>query len=273
MQRLFKAFRSSNTTPYTKTNILFALVLLLLVGGVISGWGLCQVCSLSTLEYRITHPNIVFTPDGAHSTHRKVDNSGDQISTNFDHETARLLIQTGNNNKSSLDASANMALPTPTPTLDPILSPPHPDTGAHLQIPAIKVDAPIEAVGLNMNNHVDVPALHGSGGVGWFMNGPRPGDMGSAVIDGYASQPDGTPGAFSKLTSLHKGDTILVVNQTGVVQHFIVTLVRSYAPDQTPASAIFGDGSGTYLNLVTCDNNWIPAFPQSPQIVVHAILQ
>ncbi|GHO85618.1 class F sortase [Dictyobacter formicarum] len=271
MQPPFRPSRSANNTPYAKTNLLFALALLLLLGGVITGWGMCNISSGSTLAYQVTHPDVVFTPDVAHSTPKKVDNSGDQISTNFDHETARLLIQPANN--APLNDSDNGSLPTPipTPTIDPALSMQNPDVGAHLQIPAIKVDAPVEAVGLNMNNRMDVPSLHGANGVGWFINGPRLGGMGSAVIDGYASQPDGTPGVFGNLANLHKGDVILIVNQNGNVQHFSVLTVRSYPPDQTPATAIFGNGSGTYLNLITCDDNWIPTLSGAPQIVVHAI--
>lgn len=268
MQPPFRAPRSANT-PYAKTNFLFALALLLLLCGVILGWGVCKFFSVSALAYRVAHPDVIFTPEVAHSPSKKIDNSGDQISTNFDHATARLLIQTANN--APLNDSANVSLLTPTPTVDPALSTQHMDTGAHLQIPAIKVDAPIEAVGLNMNHHLDVPVIHGANGVGWFVNGPRPGDMGSATIDGYANQSDGTAGVFNKLANLHKGDAILIVNQTGIVQHFSVLTVQSYSPDQTPATAIFGDGSGTYLNLITCDDDWIPTYPQSPQIVVHAI--
>ncbi|GCE18613.1 hypothetical protein KDK_24130 [Dictyobacter kobayashii] len=238
------------------------------------GWGWRNLFSISNLSYRVTHPDIIFTPGAAHSTRTKVNNSGDQISTNFDHKVAQLLIQTSNSSGyTGANGAASTATPTLTPMTDPALQSQHMDTGAHVQIPAIKIDAPLETVGLNTNGRMDVPSLHGENGVGWLENGPRPGDIGSAAIDGYASQPDGSQAVFANLAALHTGDTILIVYPNGVVQHFHVLTVQNYPANQVPPATIFNDTSGSYLNLLTCDNNWIPSLSQSQsQVIVHAIL-
>jgi len=63
---------------------------------------------------------------------------------------------------------------------------------ARLKIPKIKVDIALEQVGLTSQGAVDVPKGHSNGA--WFNLGPRPGNIGSAVIVGhYGYWKNGTP--------------------------------------------------------------------------------
>src|ERR1035437_3088718 len=55
-----------------------------------------------------------------------------------------------------------------------------------LKIPKINADAPVEYVGLAPDGSMGVPA--GPNNVGWFDLGPRPGNIGSAVIAGHRSE-------------------------------------------------------------------------------------
>lgn len=52
-----------------------------------------------------------------------------------------------------------------------------------LKIPKINIDAAIESVGLTPEGAMDVPKSHTN--VAWFNLGPRPGEQGSAVINGH----------------------------------------------------------------------------------------
>src|SRR6266542_3926636 len=54
-----------------------------------------------------------------------------------------------------------------------------------IQIPAIKVDAPITPLGLDENGSVQVPPLDEPALTGWYQSGAAPGQRGSAVILGH----------------------------------------------------------------------------------------
>ena len=131
-----------------------------------------------------------------------------------------------------------------------------------LLIPAINVNAPIETVGLDGGN-LATPTQTPWDGTGWYNLGPRPGEMGSAVIDGHLDRPGGAPAVFWNLRELHIGDQITVVDSQGQQMHFHVTRVEAYSPDAAPTQAIFGDTSGRYLNLITCAGLWIPSQHQT----------
>ena len=101
------------------------------------------------------------------------------------------------------------ACPCPTPTPTPI-SLPNLDmnSGARLLIPTIGVDAPIEPVGVLSNGALNVPQKNPWTGVGWYKNGPVPGQSGSAIIDGHLDRPRGVPAVFWNLNQLHTGDIV-----------------------------------------------------------------
>ncbi|GCE26364.1 hypothetical protein KDA_18480 [Dictyobacter alpinus] len=261
--------RQSLQALLARPGAIFAVALLLLLLGVLVGWGWRSRFTVSALVEQATHPNVIFTPSSTHIA-RPVKNDGtnNQISTNFDQKVAQVAAQ--NSAMGPVLKEPDHTLITPTLGIDPRMLALHFDTGAHLQIPKIGVDAPIETVGVNSTGHMDVPGLHGQDGVGWFFNGPRPGDTGSAIIDGFAIHPNGTPAIFSRLAALHVGDVVLVVNSNAVVQHFRVLSMQSYQPGAVPNFNIFRDQSGPYLNLVTCND---PTGLQTQAIIlVHTIL-
>ena len=140
-------------------------------------------------------------------------------------------------------------------------------TGAHLLIPAIGVDAPVEDVGVT-NGTLNVPKKNQWTGVGWYKDGPVPGQAGSAVIDGHLDRPGGAPAVFWKLNLLHAGDLVTVTAGQGRALHFRVMQVQAYQPSSAPLAKIYGDKSGTYLNLITCAGEWIPSQHQTTERLV-----
>jgi hypothetical protein len=54
---------------------------------------------------------------------------------------------------------------------------------------------------------------------------------------------------------------------------FRVTRIALYNPRQAPAHQIFGDESGSYLNLITCAGDWIASQHQTAlRLVVYTTL-
>lgn len=148
------------------------------------------------------------------------------------------------------------------------------DKPLQLRIPAIHVSSAIEPVGVLASGDLATPQQQPWTNVGWYTAGPRPGEYGSAVIDGHLDRPGGLPAVFWNLSSLQRGDEIIVAMTSGKILHFAVTRVEYYVPQQAPLEAIFGDSGGHYLNLITCAGDWIPAQHQTTQrLVVFATLK
>ena len=156
-----------------------------------------------------------------------------------------------------------VSTPTPQPDLDM-------NSGAHLLIPAIGLDAPVEPVGVMASGVLNVPQKNQWDGVGWYEDGPVPGQTGSAIIDGHLDRPGGAPAVFWKLNQLHVGDIVTIVGAHGGALHFDVVQLQAYQPDAAPLAKIYSDTSGTYLNLITCAGQWIPSQHQTTlRLVVY----
>jgi LPXTG-site transpeptidase (sortase) family protein len=147
--------------------------------------------------------------------------------------------------------------PSPTPTVPPVPTPSptptvtsfHEALPVRLLIPSIKINAPIEFVGLTSSGLMDVPKKLAD--VAWYKFGPRPGNAGSAVIAGHRGRPHLIPIVFDNLYKLHKGDLVNVRESDGRVISFVVQTTRLYSADAS-APEVFGSTSGSHLNLITC---------------------
>jgi len=130
-----------------------------------------------------------------------------------------------------------------------------PGLPVELSIPSIKVNAPIIYVGLAADGSVAVPK--GPHETAWFKLGPRPGEKGSAVITGhFGPWQTGAKSVFDNLYQLKKGDQIRVKDDKGEVLIFTVRESRIYKPEESPPE-VFAKNDGVYLNLITCNGDWL----------------
>jgi LPXTG-site transpeptidase (sortase) family protein len=121
-----------------------------------------------------------------------------------------------------------------------------------LAIPAINVNANIQQVGVTPKGEMDVP--NNSIDVGWFKLGSRPGEKGSAVIDGHFNDKNGEAGVFFNLYKLKKGNKLYIKDDKGIITTFIVRESRIYNTGY--AEEVFSSNDNAHLNLVTCDGVW-----------------
>ncbi len=169
------------------------------------------------------------------------------------------------------------ATPTPTPTPPPrpptpTVSPVQPNP-VRLVISSVGINAPVEAVGVESDGDLATPTRSPWKDVGWYSAGPRPGERGSAVIDGHVDGPQGSPAVFWRLGEVRVGDKVLVTDATGTTWTFHVTRLAYYHPQDAPLQDIFGNKGGTYLNLITCAGDWIPSQHQTAlRLVVYTAL-
>src|ERR1035437_5241090 len=128
------------------------------------------------------------------------------------------------------------------------------DFPVRFKIPKIKVDVAVEYVGIMQNGAMGVPK--GPINVAWFKDGVRPGNIGSAVIDGHSGWKNGIPSVFDNLYKLKKGDKIYVEDKNGMTITFIVRKIKIYDPKANAADLFNSTDGKSHLNLVTCPGTW-----------------
>jgi hypothetical protein len=137
------------------------------------------------------------------------------------------------------------AAPTPTPVPPPPVGTAPP---VRLLIPALNVNAQVEALGVDRAGAMETP--RNLWNVGWYRPGPVPGAQGDAVIDGHTGLP-GSPLVFSGLSRLTVGADVIAVLADGTRNRFSVTSLRSWPANAHPAGLFSSDGAPR-LSLITC---------------------
>jgi LPXTG-site transpeptidase (sortase) family protein len=123
-----------------------------------------------------------------------------------------------------------------------------------LKISGLSIDASIASAGLTADGTMDIPKDPDN--VAWYNLGPRPGEVGSAVIAGHYGWENGHGSIFNNLHTLVKGDKISIDDEKGVKTTFVVRENRLYDPN-AEASSVFRSRDGkSHLNLVTCEGVW-----------------
>lgn len=124
-----------------------------------------------------------------------------------------------------------------------------------LKIPAIDVDAKVQSVGLTATGRMGIPSNFTD--VAWYKLNPRPGQSGSAVIDGHLDNARDANAVFARLNELKSGDEVFVVDEKNIELKFIVLGSVVYNDISAPLNEIFDkSGSVAKLNLITCDGAW-----------------
>ncbi|WP_430785389.1 class F sortase [Actinoplanes sp. G11-F43] len=123
---------------------------------------------------------------------------------------------------------------------------------ARLRIPALRVDAPVRAVGVDdRTGEVAIPADVAS--VGWYRFGPGfAATGGSIVIAGHVDSADQGEGAFFRLGSLAEGDTVTLTGPGGRTRAFAVVARERYRKTAIPLDRYFARDGAPRLTLITC---------------------
>jgi len=151
-------------------------------------------------------------------------------------------------------------------------------TSLELWIPALRIGAPVLAVGITSKNVMAAP-----GGlvtdpvwqqVFWYRGSGIPGDLGTATIAGHVVDRIGRPAIFARLQQLRPGSLIVVYDtQSGLEIRFRVVRAEGYsmqqAADLSVLAQIYGSGpiSGqrpqpavdglSHLTLITCSGDFL----------------
>ena len=153
-----------------------------------------------------------------------------------------------------------------TPTVSSVSAP------LTLSIPKIHVNAQVESVTTDSQGRMDVPKHVED--VGWYSLGYKPGETGSAVIDGHYDTVTGAPASFYNISQLNVGDEVDVTDAANKTRTFLVTQNVSYPYNGLPLQQIFHTTDKPRLNLITCHGTWDKASKNySEREVVYAVLK
>jgi hypothetical protein len=140
------------------------------------------------------------------------------------------------------------------PTQWPAGSAAPPAIGAptRLRIPAIRVDAPLEALHLGADGALQPPGDYAR--PGWYADGTKPGEVGPAVIGGHVDSRHG-PAIFFRLPDLKAGDLIEVARGQ-VWLRFRVVRSAWYPKRRFPTADVYGPTPDPELRLITCGGDF-----------------
>jgi sortase (surface protein transpeptidase) len=120
-----------------------------------------------------------------------------------------------------------------------------------LRIPEIAVNAPFTGLSIGESGRLDTPPADDPNLVGWFRDGPSPGERGSAIVVGHVDTKRG-PAVFVHLGSLRPGSTIHITRKDGTVATFEVDSVHLFSKEDFPDDRVYADTSSPELRLITC---------------------
>jgi sortase (surface protein transpeptidase) len=145
---------------------------------------------------------------------------------------------------------------------------------ARIDVPAMGVQAPVIARGLDAEGAIEPPPYELPGTVGWWGAGPAPGAAGAALMVGHVDTKS-KPAVFFGLSTLKAGEKIRVARADGTVAEFTVEDVRVYEragfdPHKAYGPRVRGRAE---LRLVTCGGTYDKtAHKYSANVVVSAYL-
>lgn len=119
---------------------------------------------------------------------------------------------------------------------------------ARVVIPAIDVDVRLVRLGLAPDGSMQVPDR---GFAGWYVEGPRPGHDGPAVIAAHVDSRAG-PDVFHRLHLLVAGDRVHVTYDSGDEVTFMVASSDQTPKEALPVEDIWPLTNERLLTLITC---------------------
>jgi hypothetical protein len=118
-----------------------------------------------------------------------------------------------------------------------------------VRLPRLGIASHLERLGIDDDGAIQTPQDWQQ--AGWYRGGPRPGELGAAVILGHVDSQTG-PAVFYRLRELRPGDEILVTRVDGSVAVFTVDRLEQHRKTRFPTDDVYFPTPTPTLRLVTC---------------------
>jgi sortase (surface protein transpeptidase) len=168
-------------------------------------------------------------------------------------------------------AAVGRPLGVPMPPAHDPLEPAKPH---RVDIPSIRVTAPVVPRGLDSTGAIAPPSYAMAHTVGWYGKGAQPGARGTALLVGHVDT-ETEPAVFYRLSSARPGEKIRVTRADGSVAEFTIDDVQVFGRDGFDAHKVYGprqDGRAE-LRLITCGGTFDRASrAYTANVVVSAYL-
>lgn len=139
---------------------------------------------------------------------------------------------------------------------------------ANVRIPPLAVESGLDRIGVDAGGVLEPPPRWQV--PAWFEGGPRPGEVGPAVIAGHVDSPTG-PAVFAKLKGLRPDDRIEIVDRDGNTHVFAVDRLEQAPRREFPTEAVYGPTPDPQLRLITCDGDYLSRTGQyEDNLIVYA---
>jgi hypothetical protein len=122
---------------------------------------------------------------------------------------------------------------------------------ASLRIPSLGLDAPVVGLRLDRERRLTTPPMDEPELVGWYTDGPSPGERGTALVVGHRDTRTG-PAVFAPLERIRPGARVEALRVDGRTAVYTVDAVRTYAKAHFPDQEVYGDRGRPELRLITC---------------------
>jgi hypothetical protein len=126
-----------------------------------------------------------------------------------------------------------------------------PPVGLEMPTISVKTATPLVPLGIDDDQHMEVPEVTQPEVAGWFRPGRWPGEVGRSVIAAHVNG-GGRPGLFARLHELTPGSEIFVDRADGSRLTFRVARVDHFDKDAFPTREVYGDAPNPQLVLITC---------------------
>ncbi|MFF4051538.1 class F sortase [Streptomyces chartreusis] len=140
-----------------------------------------------------------------------------------------------------------------------------------LVIPYISVDSPLMDLHLDSERRLPAPPEDEPNLVGWYADGPSPGETGTAIAVGHLDTNTG-PAVFGGLGELKRGKRIEVRRADGRTAVYSVDAIKTYQKDKFPNREVYGARARPELRLITCGGNYNRRTGYTGNVVVYAHL-
>ncbi|MFF4769690.1 class F sortase [Streptomyces sp. NPDC001255] len=140
-----------------------------------------------------------------------------------------------------------------------------------LSIPGIMIEAPVTELSVDAKGALQTPPMSTPKLVGWYGDGPSPGQPGMAVMVGHRDTHTG-PAVFLNLNALRPGATVDVTRADRSTAVFTVDAVHTYPKKDFPDKKVYGSAGGPELRLLTCGGTFNKKTGYSANVVVFAHL-
>ncbi|MEU7582850.1 class F sortase [Streptomyces sp. NPDC041068] len=158
--------------------------------------------------------------------------------------------------------------------LPPAHEPLPPARPLRVDVPSLKVRAPVAARGLDAEGAIDPPPFEQPGTVGWYGGGTRPGAPGAALFVGHVDT-ETKPAVFYGLSTVRPGEKVGVARDDGTVAEFTVDDVQVITRDRFDAQKAYGPRAEgrAELRLITCGGTFDKATrTYTANVIVSAYL-